>query len=713
MQLMCDAVTVLGSRHGLLINPIKKECGIIRFSKFEELPKLHVRAGVVIRGKEYVLPLSPKGEAFYFHDQRISPCTLAVSGIDPFTRVKLKLTVVTPFRPRDPDFSTTPVLGLRLEAGIIPGQFRWADMDKEELPEVELFLEFHGQDVAVKAQGKDAVDLTFRAGQSYAADDKRWKPKRETERKAHRDRIVALSGERRGKRFVRRVRLETGRLSGMDFAWCVHEQPVLMVQGKLCPFRYAERFADLDAVADWARAHGAEIFDSALKVDGIVGGHNCCASVGKLMALSLHAWLASSWWTRSGKRDWFSVWEGNCYLKSTVDVEYTQTPFYLAVWPELLGIELRNWTDFSKDGALTLGPRGKGTLFLSHDMGRFCTIGKQAYPHEMEVEETANYIIMAYALWRRTGDDAIIRAKHELLTKYLGFLAACDTSGDGVPTEGVANTIDDASPAVQFGRKQVYLAVKTLAAYACAEPIFAALGKATEGAGYKALAEKLRATIEGKGWLKDHYATLLEKSGKGLIEPWTGKKVDVDAIPGWDAAHIYTVNGIALLDMVGLDLGLDPDRIRKDLTVATAACLREYGCIHSAAANTMIAAEGAQASLVGVARNPGWIAMNMLRDVAAFYRGVDLRYLADRYWDWQVVTNTQEPKLFFETFNGNNLCFYPRGLAIWGFFDALAGQVIDKVAGVDRSRPAFAQVRVPRLFDADWKNGTCRTISRD
>jgi len=91
----------------------------------------------------------------------------------------------------------------------------------------------------------------------------------------------------------------------------------------------------------------------------------------------------------------------------------------------------------------------------------------------------------------------------------------------------------------------------------------------------------------------------------------------------------------------------------------------------------------------------------------AFYRGVDLRGLADRYWEWQVVTNTQAPKLFFETFSGNNLCFYPRGVAIWGFFDALAGRVINAVRGLDSESPAFPMVRVPRLYDADWKSGAC------
>lgn len=49
----------------------------------------------------------------------------------------------------------------------------------------------------------------------------------------------------------------------------------------------------------------------------------------------------------------------------------------------------------------------------------------------------------------------------------------------------------------------------------------------------------------------------------------------------------------------------------------------------------------ANAGLAGAVRNPGWISMNMLRDLATFYRGMDRSNLSKRYWESPVTTNTR------------------------------------------------------------------------
>jgi hypothetical protein len=76
--------------------------------------------------------------------------------------------------------------------------------------------------------------------------------------------------------------------------------------------------------------------------------------------------------------------------------------------------------------------------------------------------------------------------------------------------------------------------------------------------------------------------------------------------------------------------------------------------------------------------------------------------MIERYWDWQCATNAREVRLFFETFGGNNLCFYPRGVAVWGYLEAAAGLVIDAVAHVQEVNALRLTSRIPLLALADW-----------
>jgi hypothetical protein len=706
MNPIADAISVLGSRHGLILDPVGGNARIIRFDMFHEAASLEIHAGLRIDGRDFVFPLCREGQRFGFFDQRITPCTSRLIGIHEDSGIKVSLEFATPFRPKDPAFSTIPIVAARVSVSKISGNFRWHPV-KTTPESVELFFEVSSREMNIQAAGPDALDVSFSSLTLRSSHEKASEP---ANRLPQLDRLVAPGAKREGNRFSIEVPIHEFGKRALDVFWCSHNGPVLEVFGKKHPFLYASRFASLEAVADWARTNGGDIFANAKKVDAIVAGNNLSPSINHLMAQTLHSWLMNTWWVDRDGKDWFSVWEGSCGFHSTVDVEFTQSPFYLAVWPELLGIELDYWPEFSKSGTLTLGDRGEGTEFLSHDCGAMAQANGQDYPHEMEVEETTNYLIMLYAHWRRTGNFSIARKWAKTVVKYLHFLERCDTKGKGVPDVGVANTIDDGAPALQYGREQVYLAVKTLAAFQCGAAILEELGDNATAIHFRKKADFIRGRVESEGWKDDHYICLLNTDGRGLKNPWTGKDLGMEIVPGWDGYHIYTANGLAPLDMVGFSTGLDETRLEKDLVNATEACLCEYGCSHSDYEADEYALGGLQDGMAGVSAKPGWISMNMLRDISALYRGLDFRHLSERYWNWQVTTNAQAPALFFETFGGNNLHFYPRGVAVWGFFDALAGLRIDRVAGRDEARPVISHLKVPRLIDADWKAGKSASI---
>lgn len=666
MQLMCDALAVTGARHGILFNPINRNCGIIRFDRFTRLPEFHLRAGIIIDGQEYCLPLAGDAPGFDFCDQRMTPATCRFIGIHAASATRLTLTVTVPFRPGDACFSTSPVILFTLEAKPLGGQFRWTKRSID-IQFATVFLEWQGDDINLLPHNNQSLTMHFNStrGSSYEGMPDVWKMEKQVIEQQ--DRLHVINGSLTGNRFEQKIPFSrTEPATSLDVCWCTWSKPVMEVQGRCLPFKYTQQFSNLDRVTLWGAENLHQIRKAAADINNLIIKKDLPVSIQRLMAQTLHSWMVNTWWALDRERDWFSVWEGSCYFHSTLDVEYTQAPFYLALWPELLGIQLDWWPEFELEGTRVLGKRGTGTAYLSHDMGAHATANGQIYSHDMPVEEAANYLILIFAHWRSSGEDALIKKHAEALLRYTDFLLAADTTGDGIPDEGVANTIDDASPAVQFGRKQVYLAVKTLAACIGSTEMMEYLNKPEPAERYRKQAGKIRETLNTKAWTGTHFTTLTQPDGE-IIDPWSGEREYCKEIPGWDAPHIYTVNGLALLDMLGVDSGLPKEKIVVDLKYATHACLREYGCAHSDFRWEDHRTLDEMKGLAGAAANPGWISMNMLRDLAAYYRGIDLRPMAERYWEWQVTTNTVEPNLFFETFAGNQLRFYPRGIAVWGW----------------------------------------------
>lgn len=706
MNVMSDALTVLGSRIGLCWNPVEKICYLIRHKDIKGLP-FGISAGLVLDDKEVYLPLCSQGKKFEFVDQESTPTTMKLSGIDPSTGLHVKLTVRIPFRPRDNEFSTIPAFFIDLEVDRMSSNFRWTAQKKDKI-KGKLVISIKGDGFKITPSANGAV-VTYQSGVSRPKVDDNSLLVQDgnlvEEKIDCTDKIALIEGEWKDGVIEMPFNLDIGyKGPRISLAWCVYDKPVLNVLGNLCPFKYTSQFKDLDSVAQWAIQNVETVRDNSQKVDGILMKHNLGESVNHLMAVTLHSWLYCSWWVlRPDGKDWFSVWEGSCYFHSTVDVEYTQSPFYLTVWPELLEYQLDEWPLFGKDGASYLGERGKDTLFLSHDMGLLADATHQFYPHEMEVEESANYVIMAYCHWRRTGNDRIIKKHAPFIRKLMDFIVACDTTGNGIVDKGCANTIDDASPAIQFGTEQIYLGVKAMTACKTGKEILDAVG-GYKTASYAAFVKKAAKTIESKGWKNDHYVVTLNEKVDGLKNPWTGEIMNGE-LEGWDAYHIYTSNGLALTAMVGLESGLDRRRLALDIKTGMEMTLMRYGCRHTSYVNTK-PPELNIPGLASIASKVGWVSMNMLRDIAGAYLNKDLFELSDRYWDWQAVTNTQGVYLFFETFYGNNLNLYPRGIAVFGYFDAAAGFIYDAVKGVNKTNPVRRDLDVPLLLFADWKKGT-------
>jgi xylan 1,4-beta-xylosidase len=703
MQLLSDGISVLGSRHGLLWEPGKRQTYLMRSGQFPGVA-CEFKAGIRVGDRVLTLPLTSEGEDFTFYDQDSDICNIKLTGIDAASGIKLELDITTPFRPRDAEFSTIPVLDIKLTASMLDDPFRWFPVETIE-GNCQIFIE-----IASNAFTNIKHDATMVSWQMQSDCFASREATESTWQATQYDALVAHTGKVQNSQIVMDFVPSDKIVRTLHCSWCSYSMPMLTVHDKPAPFKYTEKFNALEDVVQWTLENPSAITANATIVNKIFAQNNLGIATNSLLANTLHSYLACTWWTLTPEREIFSVWEGSCYYHSTIDVEYTQTPFYLTVWPELLGLELDYWTEFTVPGEEVIGERGVGTRVFMHDIGQMSQIDTTRYNHHMPVEENCNYVLMSFAYWRRTGDDQYIKRHAAVIAAAINFLLAADSTGNGVPNMGMSNTIDDASPAVQFGKEQLYLAVKSLATYEAGIDIFEYLKLTAPITQWRTTADMISDEIKNKGWQDDHFVTLLNKSTDGLINSWSGEKFSYTEFPGWDAAHIYTANGLALFDMIGKKINIDEERLKTDLKVATQLCMTKYGCRHSSFDINEMEETAGEGGVTGNTTRRGWVSMNMLRDISALYRKVDLRAMNERYWQFQQLCNSQGAHMFFETFNGNNLYYYPRGIVIFGLFDAVGGVEIDQVIEKQTINPYDDQIKVPLLLSADWHRGTVEVI---
>jgi len=476
---------------------------------------------------------------------------------------------------------------------------------------------------------------------------------------------------------------------------------VMEVVGEGYRFKYATLWEDLDAVLAYASANLDTLTSKSRFFDGVLAGASVGKSARDLVAFSLQSYLHNTWWTvAQDGREWFSCWEGNCTYNSTIDVEYNLAWFYLLLWPELLELTLDEWAMHEKYGApeetpvavaceLPAGAEPPAeTSWLSHDMGALITANGQSYPHEMELEENCNFILLLHALAHFTGKGDLFARHWALVQRLARYIVAADTTGNGVPNLGVANTIDDASPAVQYSREQVYLAFKAFCALEAVAAMGDRLGDTAFAALCRTFAERTDATLQEQAWVGDHFAVCLERTADGLEDVWTGEPLTGE-LQGWDAYHIYAANGFLYLLATDFLPPTDYGRLRTDLRTARDAAMCEYGDFHSSMDHSNL-----------------WVSQNLHRDFAGAYLGVDPGDLAERYWAFELLENTGgRGGAFVDTYGWNHLHYYPRGITSLGLMYALGGVRLSRLDGRLLVAPVRVPCRVPLLSLADWEAG--------
>lgn len=705
MPVMSTCLGRLGSRFSMIFDPHRHNVGYGALGLMRQ-----EQAELVIglddgKGNYATLPLCAEGKRFHMLDQRQTMTSLVYEAHSLAHGVRFTTQIVAPFWPQDERTSTVPAYIVKFRIEKIP-RVRWTSCDDVKRKGVLRFglklpiakpkkapdgLHYE-YDVDVGGEittGEGGMELDF------APHSRRV----QVGGRAH-DIITPLEGKWRVRKGMLEAPYSLLKHDAVEFtaAMIGYCGDALFERfGKPMKMKYAKAWKSAEDVAAFVGKNHESLCAKSAEFDDLWLDSSLPMSVQDLSALSFQSYLMNTLWCEGEKgQQWFSVWEGSCWYNSTVDVTYNEAMLYFACWPQLLELIFEQWSQHGTDADEDRSEIDDGDppipgLVLQHDMGSGWTANGQSYHHTMPVEENSNFLLMLYAHGKWWGREELYEDYADFCRDLADYLLWTDSTGNGFPDRGTANTIDDATPAVQYGRDNIYLGIKRLGALHAARRMFDAVGDAAYSR--KCAAEVRRAVKSlNAGWLGDHWGVCLDKSAKGLVDCWSGKPLPYKTLPGWDAYSLYTTNGLLYLLMIDdLPAGISADRLREDVVNATRASMTRYGCGHSS-----------------MDKENMWVAMNVWRDCAAGYLGEDMLANSERYWAQQLFSNgpgSEKPNCFTETSLTNNLVWYPRNTAIFGLTMAMARLTRNCYDDGEFSISPFLTGRWPLLPLADWQKG--------
>ena len=724
MNLMSLVLGRLGSRYSLTLDPWRKRVDYGALGLHCQAPA-HLTIALDDGQGAVGLPFDPELQPFDTVEPHLSMTGVTYVCHSLRLGIKARITITAPFYPRDERTSLVPAYLIDVELERFQ-RLRWTGVDRQARRQATLRLGLRCAGASVRAEPEAVclrypvqVTTRFSSAEGGVSATRGARLRRQPVDGQAEDRLLALLGG---------LQVEQGELR---LAVDLTDGKPVQVRAALVGFcgdglferftepmrlRYTEFWPTATAVAEFVRAQHPALLAKSRQFDALFADSDLPLAAQDTLAQAFQSYLICSLWcvpaaasTRLPKQ-WFSVWEGSCWYNSTVDVTFNEAPFYFACWPELLELILAEWAEHAngpeteRRRSADVAAQGQQApvpvedfagVVLEHDMGAGWTANGQSYHHAMPVEENANFLLLLYAHGRWWGREELFGIYHDVSRRLVDYLLWADSTGNGFPDRGTANTIDDASPAVQYGRDNVYLGVKRLAALHAAQRLFETVGDADYARRCGQAVRQAVATFNA-GWLGDHWGVCLDQSATGLLDAWSGQPLPEGELPGWDAYSLYTANGLLPLLMVGdLPEGLSLPRLRRDLLNAERACRSPYGSGHSSAD-----------------RGNVWISMNMWRDAIAGYLGLDRLENAERYWSLQGFANgagAEKANGFSETTLRNNLVLYPRGAAGFAWLFGSAGLVLNRATGEASVRPVRPG-RIPLLPLADWGKGEVPTL---
>ncbi len=692
MQLITDNASTLGSRFNLIFDP---DAHKVYHHTVEKYPGISVSLNAAVElpdGRTFAFPFTSESPLLSNLEFFPTLTDLKYRGNIPELGIEATLNVRMPFYPRDIKLSTAPFCFIDISVDYMEG------FNREKLPED--INPVTGKIVfSITTDDEDYESAECGFGYSISASSPEISRQGEGVPGKHIQTSFKCRGrsdfmvEEPNKLYVP-FDLSKGANAELSLVWSAwNADKVLEFQGTSYDLKYNQYFKSDWEMSQWAIDNYEDIVKKCTFFDNLFRDWSLGSATSHFTAQAFHSYIANTWWVRQEDgSDWFSVWEGNRYYHSPIDVEYNCALFYLNIWPELLDMLLKEWAGAAVNSEAK-GEDGGSSAFLSRDIGIHHFLGRSCYPYDMEVEGNSNFLLLMAARTFFSGDMQFFLKYHPLCKKLANFIINSDVKGNGFPDKGIANHLDDAGPALQFAKSQTYLAVKSQAALWALgemEELIAEkkLGKGTPER-WKAFAAKGVKTLSEEAWIKDHYSVCLERTTQNMIDPWSGDSLQEGDLDGWDDYSIYTTNGLLYLFMTNMKMPRwNQVRLLRDINSSDQATKRDYGNAHTSSGGRNV-----------------WFSENLWRDYTAAYYGLDYLCKIEDYRDFQLLNNCKAgTELYRDSITNTERSFGPQGITALGASQAAAGMRINRIENELYLSPIRNSLKVPLLPMADWEN---------
>lgn len=670
MDLMNYGLSGFGNRFGITMDAYGKSIKHSAYGIFTEITSELV-CGVKTEYDECYLPFCKAKDKFtaVYMENKLN--SVIYRGVNKVSGYDIEMKITSPFIPKDEMLVSAPLFLVDIKINRNYGRHR-LKKNENECRECEIIFGLRNKDIDITADGHyeraeytidmnrhiiagdfdRRINIKSNAGSIFAGSELIYSPEYSCTNDDGLFHINAADG------------------TEVRFIWTAYaHSDVFSADGNIVGLKYKKYWNNAYDIAEYAEKNIEEIEKKSNFFNSLADKSSLSKSWKELMGFAFQNLKMNTAWLDTGL---LTVWEGNCMYNLTVDVEYNNALFYLMFWPELMKPMFERWRTTDAD-------------FISHDIGLGFEIDNtQHYRHNMQIEENCNFILMLYAYYKVSCDVECLNDNRDISRRLVNYILNADKNGDGIPDIGVANTIDDGIPEVQYSAKQTYIAVKSASALWAYKELWGD----TDGLLQKRI-ELIMNSLNQDMWNGEYYELCGDKCCTGL----NGDE-RIELFHRHDSS-IYTANGLLYLMMFNREINfIDKNRLRSDIITSYKKCLTQYGCNHS---------ENSQSV---------WISQNIWRDFAAAYLGIDLLDNADRYWDFEKLINMNENSaLYTDTYGSNFLWEYPRGAVSFGVLAAMLHMQLDADNNKLYVSPLRRNAELPIIFNADWKECKVQWVS--